>query len=111
MDTTLKDTLVSLHGSFHRDILSFISQIKSDVAAIGDRIRHVKNEIGEFATAHNELVDAHNDVEEKIKNLKLKLADLEDMFRRNNVKFRGIPETVPPADLRPYITGHCLPTT
>lgn len=55
MDTILKDMLVSLHGgSFHRDVLSFITQIKLDVAAIGDRVRHVKNKIGEFAAAHNE---------------------------------------------------------
>lgn len=48
----------------------------------------------EFTLAHNELVDAHFDVEDEIKSMRLKMADIEDRARRNNIKFRGIPESI-----------------
>lgn len=51
----------------------------------------------------NELVDAHNDKDGKIETLKNKMADLEDRTRRNNIKLRGVAESVPPSDLRHYV--------
>lgn len=57
--------------------------------------------MGEFASTLNDLVDAHNDRDE-IFQMKLKLANLEDRSRRNNVKIRGIPEKVKPPDLKDY---------
>lgn len=35
----------------------------------------------------------------------MKLADLEDRLRRNNVKIRWIPESVKPPDLNKYFTN------
>lgn len=52
--------------------------------------------MGEFSGAHNSLVDAHNHLEDELSSLAEKLADLEDRNRRNNIKFRGIPESIPP---------------
>lgn len=47
----------------------------------------------------NELVDAHNERDDEISWLKAKVADLEDRSRWNNVKIRGIPESVTAPDL------------
>lgn len=102
-DTTLKDMLVSLRGSLHRDMISMVIQNRAKVDAIGERVDRVENKMGEYAEAHNELVDAHNSPEEEMHALKIKLADLEDCSRRNNGKFRGIDESVPPAELHKCI--------
>lgn len=59
-------------------------QLKSDITDIGERVSHMKNKMGEFTTAHNELVDSHYDHEEEMQTLKQKIADLEDRSRRNN---------------------------
>lgn len=50
--------------------------------------------MGDFKEAHNNLVGAYFDLEEEIKNLKLKVAYLENRSRGNNIKFHGIPENV-----------------
>lgn len=50
---------------------------------------HIETKMGDFSKAHNELVDTHIDMEEDVKNIKLKMADLEDKSHGNNVKFRG----------------------
>lgn len=100
-DKTVKDMLVSLRVSLHRDIM--ISQIRREVDDMGDRIHHVANKMGDFAVAHNELVDTHNETEDVLKAIKAKIADLEDRTRRNNVKFRGVAENILPAEPRNHI--------
>lgn len=62
-----------------------------------------ENKICDFTDAHNKLVDANFELEDEIKNLKLKVIDLEDRSRRNNVKLRGIPENIKPFDLKHFL--------
>lgn len=68
---------------------------------LGDRINFVENKMGDFTSAYSELVDAHFEVEDVLKSLRLKVADLKDRLHRNNITFRGIPEQIKQADLRP----------
>lgn len=68
-------------------MMNFMNQSKKEIDDLGDRVEHVENKMCDFTEAHNKLVDAHFDVENEIKNLKLKVADLEDKSRRNNIKF------------------------
>lgn len=98
MDTMLKDMLVSLRSTLHSDILALTRQFRSKTFTVDDRVSHVEEKIGEFASTFNELVDAHNDRDDEMMEMKIKLADLEDRSRRNNIKIRGIPETVKPPE-------------
>lgn len=80
-----------------------ISQLKSDITEIGERVSHVEDKMAEFTTSHNELVDAHNEKDDELEALKNKMADLEDRSRRNNIKLRGVAESVPSSDFRRYV--------
>lgn len=53
--------------------------------------------------AHHVLLDAHDHHQDEIQTNVLKLADLEDRSRRNNIKFRGIPESVSFNELKKYL--------
>lgn len=55
------------------------------------------------------IVEAHTAQGEDIICLKDKVADLEDRSRRNNIKLRSIPESVPPYQLLQY--AHTLLST
>lgn len=57
----------------------------------------------DFSKAHNELLDAHDHHTEEIHRIKMKLVDLKDRSRRNNIKFRGIPESVEANELTPHV--------
>lgn len=78
LDTTLKDMLVSLRSTIHTDILSLMQQFKSDIGEVSDRVHHIENKMGDFATTFNELVDGHNERKDDFEWIKSKLADLED---------------------------------
>lgn len=67
------------------------------------RISYVEKKINTLNVAHNTMVDSYQEHSEEIPWLKQKIADLEDRSRRNNIKFRGVPESVSPQELGPYL--------
>ncbi|OCT57258.1 hypothetical protein XELAEV_18003769mg [Xenopus laevis] len=67
------------------------------------RVTKLENRIAEMTMAHNELVDAHRELMGEAKWMKEKIADGEDRNRRNNVKLRGVPESVSNEDLKGYV--------
>lgn len=100
----LKDMLVSLHNSIQAYIASLIHQFKEEMCEIGTKVSCTEYRICEFATTFNELVDAHNERDEYIEWLMVKIVNLEDHSRQNNVKMNGITETVHSTNLRDYFT-------
>lgn len=94
MDTLLKEMLLLIHNSLHADILNPAKHISNEVHALGDRVHCIEESMGEMTTTINDLVDAHDKGVEERMWLKVKFTDLEDRFRRNNLKLRGISESV-----------------
>lgn len=102
MDTLLKEMLLTLHTSLQTELTSFARQLTTEVNILGSRVNQVENAIGDMTLTVNDLVDAHEENLTENEWIKSKIADLEDRSRRNNLKLRGVPETVQPADLKPY---------
>lgn len=102
-ESFLKEMMLALRSSIQQSFTSVLNKQMSVIDDLGDRINHVEQKMGEYSTAHNGLADAHGLLEEEVATLTAKLADIEDRNRRNNVKFRGVPESVPPSELSPYI--------
>lgn len=50
--------------------------------------------MADLFSAHNELVDGFADHEDELQRINLKLPDLEDRSRQNNIKFRNVPESI-----------------
>lgn len=104
-ESFLKEMMIALRASIQQ---SFTSALNNQIAANqiddpGEKVDHVENKMGEFSAAHNGLVEAHNQLEEDVKSISAKLADVEDRNRRNNVKLRGVSESISNSVLIPYI--------
>ena len=95
--------IMSLRGALQHDMLSYMHKSKLEIDALGDRVDYVENKMCDFTSAHNELLDSHFDLEEEVRQLRIKVGNIEDQSRRNNIKFRGIPETVKPSELKGFI--------
>lgn len=65
---------------------------------------YVEDKMEDLCVAHNHIVDSFYEHSEEINWLKNKIANLEDRCQPNNIKFRGIPESVFPSG------SYCLPT-
>ncbi|XP_044146133.1 uncharacterized protein LOC122934611 [Bufo gargarizans] len=105
-EATLRSLLYDLRHSIQKDISSVFSALQKDITQIGERTSHIEDKMKELTNSHNQLVDAHNDAEDEISALKLKLADLEDRSRRNNLRFRGITETIETYAIKDCLTDY-----
>lgn len=104
IDTVRKEMLVSLRSSLHSDMITCVHKFSSELQSISDRVSHIENKMGEYATTINDLVDANASKEDDLEMIKVKMVDIEDRSRRNNVKIRGIPESVQQQDLHNYVS-------
>lgn len=76
-----------------------MKQTRVEIEALGDRMDHIENRMGDYVWAHSEVADAHDDSVEDIRNIKIKMAALEDHSHQDNVRFQGIAESAPATDL------------
>lgn len=59
--------------------------------------------VTDLVEPHNKFMDSYKDQEQEIKWLQSKIADFEDRSCRNNIKCRGITESIQLADLNIYV--------
>ncbi|XP_056425356.1 uncharacterized protein LOC130366998 [Hyla sarda] len=102
-DTAMKNMLLILRQTFLQDMQKTISPLNSTIDELGGRIDHPENKMEEFSESHNILIDSHTELEEEVVMLREKIADLEDRSRRNNLKLRGVPESIQPMDIPSYV--------
>ena len=100
-ENTIKAMLLSLQAGLHYELRSSVSNLTHKIDGIEDRTDHLQSVRSDHKKHMDEMVDAHE--EQTDMNYKLKVADLEDRSRRNNLKIRGIPEAVKPQDFIPYL--------
>lgn len=107
-NTSTEYTLQKLFHSFREDLQvdfrRMMQDFKTDIQTLVTRTEHIESKMAEFATSHNTLIDSHNALEEEVHRLSNKVLDLEDRSRRNNIRLRGIPESVSPDQLNPFLT-------
>lgn len=80
-----------------------MSQVHDRIDCLEERAHAMEENMQNYSKAHNKLLDAHEHRTEKIHHIKIKLADLEDRCRQNNIKFRGIPESIKPNEITDYL--------
>lgn len=85
------------------DLKKALKPIKSDIRELQQRVVQIEDKCDTSYEAHNDLVEAFRTQQIDIKKMSAKLADMEDRSRRHNIKFRGIPESVLPAELHTFI--------
>lgn len=102
VDTMLKDMLITLHSTIQNDISSMFSAFKSEIVHVNNRMGRIEHQMSAMTVTVNDLVDGHDHTRDEQQWVRAKMADLENRSRRNNVKIRGIPETIVPADLIAY---------
>lgn len=103
-ESSMHQILQTFRLQLQNDFKSMISEFKADIQSLVSRTEHVEKKMAEFAKSHNTLIDSHSTMEEEVTRLSAKVLDLEDRSRRNNIRIRGVPESVLPESLRAYLT-------
>ncbi|XP_056398475.1 uncharacterized protein LOC130357419 [Hyla sarda] len=82
----MRGLLAELHTSIQGDIKAAVSNIQHEISSLGHRTSHIENKMAELTSSHNEVVDLANGLEDEVAALQLKIADMEDRSRRNNLR-------------------------
>lgn len=64
LETTMKEMLISLQSSLYNDISSMFNKFSSQMHYMGQRVYHIKKQMGEMTETVNDLVDAHDHTRE-----------------------------------------------
>lgn len=102
-EQALKEMLTSLKKDLQAELCKTVSDLQVHVEHLEDRMDSVEHKLGDCIAAHNDLVGGYQERNADIQWLKNKVTKLRDRFRRNNLKFRGIPESISPPELTPYL--------
>ncbi|CAH2219770.1 Hypothetical predicted protein, partial [Pelobates cultripes] len=106
-ERSLHRMLQDLRSTIRKDFLQIDRELRKEISTLGERTNHLENKTDELCAAHNEVVDKLQKLSEDNTTLQLKLADLEDRSRRQNVRFRGIPDDISHDSLPAYILSIC----
>lgn len=102
-ESTIKAMLLSLQAGLQSELRSSVSHLTDRMEDIEIRTEQLETQMAAVIKAHDEIIDAHEDRADTIRKLQLKVADLKDRSRRNNIKIRGVTEVVKPQELIPYL--------
>ncbi|CAH2252636.1 Hypothetical predicted protein [Pelobates cultripes] len=94
-----------LQASITAQIHTLTTDLRKELLEIGSRTAHVEKSLHDFAVAHNSLADRLQELETSLEAQKCKVADLDDRSRRNNLRFRGIPESIHNTEQNKYLTN------
>ncbi|CAH2284032.1 Hypothetical predicted protein [Pelobates cultripes] len=82
-----------------------IADLKVNFIDLDARTVHLEGKINEFTVTNAMLGDRLDAIEHRILQHELKLIDVEDRSRRNNIRIRGVPEEIGVQDLESYMRG------
>ncbi|CAH2282207.1 Hypothetical predicted protein [Pelobates cultripes] len=103
LEKGLAAMLQDLRTSMKTDFQAAVSDMRKDIHAVGTRVNALEEKTDELCHMNDTIVEKIQRVEADNKHLMEKLADLEDHSRRNNIRVRGVPETVTQEELPAYL--------
>ncbi|OCT72246.1 hypothetical protein XELAEV_18035216mg [Xenopus laevis] len=94
-----KDDLRAMAKTLRESQKADLAEIKAELRSIGEAYSKMDDRLGKAEQAHNHLVHRSNDHHRFIYLLRKHMEDLDNRGRRNNLRIRGIPDSVAAADL------------
>ncbi|CAH2225898.1 Hypothetical predicted protein [Pelobates cultripes] len=95
--------LQELRSSMKEDLQLAVNDIRREVHEVGSRLNALEEKTDDLCLANDGILERVHKLEEEQMHLTVKLADLEDRSCRNNIRVRGVPETILGADLPVYL--------
>lgn len=84
-----------------------LRELKEEVGSISTKMVSLESEMASVKQKMGALENSSHTSQQNLINMALQLMDLENRDRRNNLRFRGIPESVEDKDLHATVTAIC----
>ncbi|MEE6472459.1 hypothetical protein FKM82_009614 [Ascaphus truei] len=100
----MKNMLDSLHVSIQSDLRAAVTELRQEITGLTERTTALEVKMGETHQAQSVAENEIFRLGREINTLKDTLEDHENRDRRQNIRLRGIPESVLPGQLQAYLT-------
>ncbi|CAH2326751.1 Hypothetical predicted protein [Pelobates cultripes] len=91
--------LAEVKGYLESEIMCTAAEVKTEITAIGARITEVEHRVARMVSAQNSNATLTNTLQHRITDLEIELEDVSNRSRCNNLRMRGLPESVEEADV------------
>ncbi|CAH2284645.1 Hypothetical predicted protein, partial [Pelobates cultripes] len=98
-NATILQSLTEVKGFLAAEIARTVVEVKAKIAAIGTHTTVVEQRVARLVSAHNSSATLSKTLRHRITDLEIELEDISNRARRNNLRIRGLPETVSDAEL------------
>uniref|UniRef100_A0A8C5PLJ3 Uncharacterized protein n=2 Tax=Leptobrachium leishanense TaxID=445787 RepID=A0A8C5PLJ3_9ANUR len=94
-----------MQTSLAMDIAKIATEVRAEVGALGLRIGELEEGTGDLVAAHNALARTTDTLSHRMDRMELALEDVANRSRRNNIRLRGLPESVQTRELHETVLG------
>ncbi|CAH2295429.1 Hypothetical predicted protein [Pelobates cultripes] len=101
----LTQLLDNLHKKIQTDIENNSKDIRLEIATLSEKNSNQANILQKVQEEYEQIKTSNIQLEKRMQDIEIKLTDLEDRSRRNNVRVRGIPESILQEDLYLYLNN------
>lgn len=101
LESSLEAMYARLATKFQTELHKTSHTLSQEIAALGSRTERLETEHDELALAYSDLSREHDSLATAFSQMQSQIEDLDNRNRRNNLRIRGIPESV--TDLIPTI--------
>ncbi|CAH2323186.1 Hypothetical predicted protein [Pelobates cultripes] len=100
----LSELTDTIQKNMATQIQTLTADLRKEIIEVSQRTAQIEKRMDDFAEAHNGLADKLHELDTVLHDHAVKMADMEDRSRRNNLRIRGIPESV----LNPALPDYLL---
>lgn len=86
--------MLILQADMQREFRASINHLHERIDHLEERTEQIEQHLSTATTAHNTVVDIQDEHSEAIQQLHLKIANLENPSRWNNIEIRWVPEAI-----------------
>ena len=94
LDASLSAVYEKLVGKFEQEIHKSTNALSQEIANLGGRTDILETKHDELALAHNDLRKDYELLADSFSFMQAHVEDLDNRNRRNNIRVRGIPESI-----------------
>lgn len=105
LDAKLQLLLQQITNNVSLEVNKLATELRGEIDQIGERTDTLENKFDEMINYVQAIEEENHNLRLSVSQLQLQQEDLENRERRQNLRFRGIPETVGDSDLRTYLLG------
>lgn len=103
LDSKLQLLLQQITSNVSAEVNKLAAELRGEITQIGDRTDTLENKFDEMVNYVQAIEEENHNLRLSVSQLQLQQEDLENRERRQNLRFRGILETVCDSELRPYL--------